>query len=102
MTRSLRPSTSELFISPYHADARIPIEQLPGRILAAIATVGLGGSQGFESASAMIGGGLRPAPRARAPRDDLGARRGGFGSARRSRVGGTRALRLLDHVRAGS
>jgi len=61
VTRTLRPSTSELFISRYHADGKIPIEQLPGRILAAIATVGLGGSQGFESACAMIGSSLSEA-----------------------------------------
>jgi CIC family chloride channel protein len=53
VTRTLRPSTSELYIVTYHTPgAHVPLRQVPGRILAAIATVGLGGSQGFESPSA--------------------------------------------------
>jgi CIC family chloride channel protein len=56
VTRADRPATSELYIVTYHQPGgRIPSEQLPGRILAATATVGLGGSQGFESTSALIG-----------------------------------------------
>lgn len=56
VTRVLSPSTSELYILLYHQkNARVPIEQMPGRILATTATVGLGGSQGFESTSAMVG-----------------------------------------------
>lgn len=56
VTRADAPSTSELYIRTYHQpDGRIPLWQLPGRLLATIATVGLGGSQGFESTSAMIG-----------------------------------------------
>jgi CIC family chloride channel protein len=50
------PSTSELYILTYHRDGgRIPLRQVPGRLLAAIATVGGGGAQGFESPSALIG-----------------------------------------------
>ena len=56
MTRVERPWTSELYITTYHAPGgRVPLAQLPGRILATTATVGLGGSQGFESTSALIG-----------------------------------------------
>jgi len=59
ITRTLRPSTSELYIVTYHTPgAHVPLRQVPGRILAAIATVGLGGSQGFESPSALIGSAL--------------------------------------------
>ncbi|HEV7733699.1 MAG TPA: chloride channel protein [Candidatus Binatia bacterium] len=59
VTRTLRPSTSELYIVTYHTPgAHVPLRQLPGRVLAAIATVGLGGSQGFESPSALIGASL--------------------------------------------
>jgi CIC family chloride channel protein len=59
VTRTLRPSTSELYIVTYHTPgAHVPLRQVPGRILAAIATVGLGGSQGFESPSALIGSAL--------------------------------------------
>src|SRR5262249_9714545 len=56
VTRAARPAPSELYIVTYHQPGgRIPTGQLPGRILAATATVGLGGSQGFESTSALIG-----------------------------------------------
>jgi CIC family chloride channel protein len=56
VTRVQKPTTSELYISIYHQPGgRIPFEQLPGRILATTATVGLGGSQGFESTSALVG-----------------------------------------------
>jgi CIC family chloride channel protein len=59
VTRTLRPSTSELYIVTYHTPgAHVPLRQVPGRILAAIATVGLGGSQGFESPSALVGSAL--------------------------------------------
>lgn len=56
ITRVYKPTTSELYISLYHQQgARVPLEQLPGRVLATTATVGLGGSQGFESTSALVG-----------------------------------------------
>ncbi|MCW5890531.1 MAG: chloride channel protein [bacterium] len=59
VTRSLHPSTAELYIVTYHTPgAHVPLRQVPGRLLAAIATVGLGGSQGFESPSALIGSAL--------------------------------------------
>lgn len=59
VTGTLRPSTAELYIVTYHTPgARVPLRQVPGRILAAIATVGLGGSQGFESPSALVGSAL--------------------------------------------
>src|SRR5262249_55882392 len=51
-----KPSGSELYIETYHRpDAHIAPREVPGRILAAITTVGLGGSQGFEAASALLG-----------------------------------------------
>lgn len=56
ITRVEKPSTSELYISLYHQpDSQVPLEQVPGRVLATTATVGLGGSQGFESTSALVG-----------------------------------------------
>jgi CIC family chloride channel protein len=59
VTRTLRPSTAELYIVTYHDPAaHVPLRQVPGRLLAAFATVGLGGSQGFESPSALIGSAL--------------------------------------------
>ncbi len=59
VTRTLRPSTAELYVVTYHTPgAHVPLRQVPGRVLAAIATVGLGGSQGFESPSALIGSSL--------------------------------------------
>lgn len=56
---SLRPSTSELYPVCFHReDIPYPVRQVPGRVLAGAATVGLGGSQGLEAVSAMIGDGL--------------------------------------------
>src|SRR5262245_43549615 len=59
VTRAARPSTAELYITTYHEpSARIPLRQLPGRVLAAATTVGFGGAQGLESPSALIGAGF--------------------------------------------
>jgi len=56
VTRAERPATSELYILAYHQpEPRIPLRELPGRLLGAATTVAFGGSQGFESASALIG-----------------------------------------------
>lgn len=54
-----QPSGSELYIQTYHRpEAHIAPRDVPGRLLAAITTVGLGGSQGFEAASALLGSSL--------------------------------------------
>ncbi|HZR83549.1 MAG TPA: chloride channel protein [Candidatus Binatia bacterium] len=59
VTRATRPSTAELYIVTYHADVcRLPLRQIPGRVLAAMTTVGFGGSQGLESPSALTGAGM--------------------------------------------
>jgi CIC family chloride channel protein len=56
VTRAPRPSTAELYIVTYHApEARLPLREVPGRVLGAMTTVSFGGSQGLESASALIG-----------------------------------------------
>ena len=56
VTRTEGPATSELYILAYHQpEPRIPLRELPGRLLGAATTVAFGGSQGFESASALIG-----------------------------------------------
>jgi CIC family chloride channel protein len=56
VTRVSAPATAELYIETYHTPgARIPLRQLPGRLLAACTTVGFGGSQGLESPSALLG-----------------------------------------------
>lgn len=58
VTRAETPATSELYILTYHRPgAWVPLWQLPGRVLAAAATVALGGSQGLESASVLMGAG---------------------------------------------
>src|SRR5262245_24162233 len=59
VTRATTPSTSELYIVTYHdPNGRIPLRQLPGRVLAAATTVGFGGAQGLESPSAWMGAGF--------------------------------------------
>jgi chloride channel protein, CIC family len=56
VTRAEKPATSELYILTYHRPETVfPLHQVPGRLLGAATTVGFGGSQGFESASALIG-----------------------------------------------
>ncbi len=56
VTRTFAPATSELYIQTYLTPgARLPLRELPGRLLAAATTVGFGGAQGFESPSALIG-----------------------------------------------
>ncbi len=59
VTRVRTPATAELYIETFHEPgARIPLRQLPGRLLAACTTVGFGGSQGMESPSALLGAAL--------------------------------------------
>src|SRR5262249_31055391 len=59
VTRVTTPSTAELYILTYHdPNGRIPLRQLPGRVLAAATTVGFGGAQGLESPSALMGAGF--------------------------------------------
>src|SRR4029453_13482629 len=59
VTRVPTPSTAELYILTYHdPNGRIPLWQLPGRVLAAATTVGFGGAQGLESPSALMGAGF--------------------------------------------
>jgi CIC family chloride channel protein len=59
ITRVRHPSTAELYIITYHApESRLPLRQIPGRVLGAMTTVSLGGSQGLESASALLGSAL--------------------------------------------
>ncbi|HEY6328489.1 MAG TPA: chloride channel protein [Blastocatellia bacterium] len=59
VTRTTKPSTSELYIVTYYSpDGRLPLRQIPGRVLGAMTTIVFGGSQGLESASALIGAGL--------------------------------------------
>lgn len=56
VTRASAPATAELYIETYHRPgARIPLRQIPGRLLAACTTVAFGGSQGLESPSAILG-----------------------------------------------
>jgi CIC family chloride channel protein len=62
VTRTSHPATTEVYILafrlPKDPKARISLRELPGRVLAAAATVSFGGSQGLESPSALIGASL--------------------------------------------
>jgi len=69
VTRVARPATAEVYILAFHdARARIALRELPGRVLAAAATVAGGGSQGLESPSALIGAALGQSAGDRLPR----------------------------------
>lgn len=59
VTRVAHPATAEVYILAFHSkDGRVRLRELPGRVLAAAATVACGGSQGLESPSALIGASL--------------------------------------------
>jgi len=59
VTRVDRPATAEVYIEVFHhREGRIALRELPGRVLAAAATVSGGGSQGLESPSALLGAAL--------------------------------------------
>lgn len=56
---TLSPSTNEFYI--IHSNerpVRMPLRQIPGRLLAGGVTVGCGGAQGLESPSSSLGAGL--------------------------------------------
>ena len=56
---TLAPSTNEFYIIHSNGSTgRMPLRQIPGRILAGGLTVGCGGEQGLESPSATMGAGL--------------------------------------------
>ncbi len=75
VTRAAGPATAELYIATYHQpQGRLPLAQIPGRVLAGLTTVGFGGSQGLESPSAVLGASLGQL---------VGARRG-LGEAERN------------------
>lgn len=51
-----KPGTAELYPYYYHHPSdKYPLRQVPGRLLSGVSTVGLGGSQGLESQSVMVG-----------------------------------------------
>lgn len=59
VTRTTKPGTADLYPTYHHHDEkRYPLGEVPGRTLASAATVGLGGSQGLESQSVMVGNAL--------------------------------------------
>jgi len=56
---TLSPSTNEFYIIHSNEKSdRMPLRQIPGRLLAGGVTVGCGGAQGLESPSASLGAGL--------------------------------------------
>lgn len=53
---SRRPDTSEAYVEAYHADAdELRLRDLPGRMLASVVTIGLGGSMGLEGPAVYLG-----------------------------------------------
>ncbi|MAB83871.1 MAG: hypothetical protein CMJ24_10635 [Phycisphaerae bacterium] len=57
---TLTPSTNEFYIIHSNVDdgRRMPLRQIPGRVLAGGVTVACGGAQGMESPSASLGAGI--------------------------------------------
>jgi len=53
---SRSPATTEDYIETYHSDSsRLQLRDLPGRLVAAVATIGFGGSMGVEGPSVYAG-----------------------------------------------
>lgn len=54
--RSAAPSTSDEYVRAFHErHPRLPLSQLPAKLLAGVATIGLGGSMGLEGPSVYAG-----------------------------------------------
>lgn len=54
--RGATPSTSDEYVRAFHErHPRLPISQLPAKLLAGVATIGLGGSMGLEGPSVYAG-----------------------------------------------
>ncbi len=69
------PSTADEYVSNFHQeDRRLPLRPVPARIVASVATLGLGGPLGYEGPSiylgAAIGSGLQSRFRRQLSRDD--------------------------------
>lgn len=76
VTRVDRPATAEVYIEVFHhRGTKIALRELPGRVLAAAATVAGGGSQGLESPSALLGASLGQVFGDRLPRLEAHERR---------------------------
>ena len=76
VTRVDTPATAEVYIEVFHhPGTQIPLRELPGRVLAAAATVAGGGSQGLESPSALLGASLGQVLGSRLPRLERHERR---------------------------
>jgi chloride channel protein, CIC family len=52
------PSTADEYVRSYHARAGLSLRKIPGRIIAGVATLGLGGAMGFEGPSIYLGAGV--------------------------------------------
>jgi CIC family chloride channel protein len=60
------PSTADEYIKNFHQhDQRLPLRPVPGRILASVATLGLGGPLGYEGPSIYLGAAIGSALQAR-------------------------------------
>ncbi len=54
--RGASPSTADEYVADFHdPDRRLLLRHVPGRILASIATLGLGGAMGFEGPAIFLG-----------------------------------------------
>jgi len=66
--RGATPALADEYLDAYHGrDGAVPLEPLPGKIVAAGATLGLGGAMGFEGPSIYLGAAIGSFVRRRFP-----------------------------------
>ncbi|MFA5883055.1 MAG: chloride channel protein [Acidimicrobiia bacterium] len=67
--RGASPALADEYLDAYHRhDGAVPLEPVPGKTLAAGATLGLGGAMGFEGPSIYLGAAIGSSVRRRFPR----------------------------------
>jgi CIC family chloride channel protein len=59
------PSTADEYIRNFHSPDALPLEPAPARVLASVATLGLGGAMGYEGPSIYLGAAIGTAVQAR-------------------------------------
>jgi CIC family chloride channel protein len=66
--RGASPSTADEYIRTFHSPGALPLEPVPARVLASVATLGLGGAMGYEGPSIYLGAAIGTAVQSRSRR----------------------------------
>ncbi len=63
--RGATPSTADEYIHNFHTPGPMPLQPVPARVLASVATLGLGGAMGYEGPSIYLGAAIGTTVQAR-------------------------------------